>query len=62
MNWRKGSYSVLWKKKRQGSTGLNNAWGKDHKNEGTLWLEIIAIRDRYSENTYKITELCILVG
>ena len=51
MNWRKRSYSELWKRKRQGSTGLNNAWGKDHKNEGTLWLEIIARRDRYSGNT-----------
>jgi len=28
MNWRKRSYSELWKRKRQGSTGLNNAWGK----------------------------------
>ena len=62
MNWRKRSYSELWKRKRLGSTGLNNAWGKNHKNEGTLWLEIIARRDRYSGNTYKITELYILDG
>ena len=59
----KGSYSVLCKRKGQGSAGLNDAWGKDHKNEGTLWLEITARRDKYSGNTSnKITELCILVG
>ena len=44
------------------STGLDDAWGKDYKNEGTLWLERIARRDRYSGNTsHKITEFYTLV-
>jgi len=36
--------------------------GERQEKEGTLWLEIIARRDRYSGNTYKITELYILDG